>query len=107
MTRCRYRCARTTTEDDRGPADRPNGVPSSSGIPQAITDLTLIVGFNDLDAVRRRLEENPGQIAGMILEPIMMNAGIIKPDPGYLAGLKELLARPRRAAHLRRGEDRA
>jgi glutamate-1-semialdehyde 2,1-aminomutase len=78
-------------EDDRGPAERPNSSPASSGIPSAITDLTLIVGFNDLDAVRRRLDENPGQIAGMILEPIMMNAGIIRPEPGYLAGLKELL----------------
>jgi len=78
-------------DDDRGPADHPNSVPSSAGIPKAITDLTLIVGFNDLDAVRRRLAEYPGQIAGMILEPIMMNAGIIKPEPGYLAGLKELL----------------
>jgi glutamate-1-semialdehyde 2,1-aminomutase len=78
-------------EDDRGPAGAPHGVQSSSGIPRAITDLTLIVGFNDLAAVKRRLEDNPGKIAGMILEPIMMNAGIIKPDPGYLAGLKELL----------------
>jgi len=78
-------------EDDRGPASAPNSVPASSGIPAAITDLTLIVGFNDLDAVRARLEEHPGQIAGMILEPIMMNAGIILPEPGYLAGLKELL----------------
>jgi glutamate-1-semialdehyde 2,1-aminomutase len=76
---------------DRGPAARPLGVPSSAGIPQAITDLTLIVGFNDLAAVERRLAENPGQIAGMILEPIMMNAGIIKPEAGYLSGLKELL----------------
>jgi glutamate-1-semialdehyde 2,1-aminomutase len=78
-------------QDDRGPAERPNSVPSSTGIPQAITDLTLIVGFNDLQAVKRRLEESPAGIAGMILEPIMMNAGIILPDPGYLAGLKELL----------------
>jgi glutamate-1-semialdehyde 2,1-aminomutase len=77
--------------DDLGPAARPNSVPSSNGIPQAITDLTLIVGFNDLDAVRARLAEHRGQIAGMILEPIMMNAGIIKPDPGYLSGLKELV----------------
>jgi glutamate-1-semialdehyde 2,1-aminomutase len=77
--------------DDRGPAERPNSVPSSSGIPKAITDLTLVVGFNDLDAVRRRLQENPGEIAGMILEPIMMNAGIILPEPGYLAGLQQLL----------------
>src|SRR5215469_11698114 len=79
--------------DDRGSADRPNSVPSSNGIPTAITDLTLIVSFNDLDAVRARLAENPGEIAGMILEPIMMNAGIIKPEPGYLAGLKDLLHR--------------
>ncbi len=78
-------------EDDLGPAARPNSVPSSTGIPKAITDLTLVVGFNDLDAVRRRLAEYPGQIAGMILEPIMMNAGIIMPEAGYLAGLKELL----------------
>jgi glutamate-1-semialdehyde 2,1-aminomutase len=78
-------------DDDRGPAGRPNSVPSSTGIPKAITDLTLIVGFNDLAAVQRRLAEYPDQIAGMILEPIMMNAGIIKPEPGYLAGLKELL----------------
>ncbi|HXB46737.1 MAG TPA: aminotransferase class III-fold pyridoxal phosphate-dependent enzyme, partial [Streptosporangiaceae bacterium] len=78
-------------EDDRGPIARPHSVPSSTGIPQAITDLTLIVGFNDLEAVRRRLEANPGQIAGMILEPIMMNAGIIMPEPGFLAALKDLL----------------
>jgi glutamate-1-semialdehyde 2,1-aminomutase len=78
-------------DDVLGAADRPNSVPSSSGIPRAITDLTLIVGFNDLDAVQARLAENPGEIAGMILEPIMMNAGIIKPEPGYLDGLKELL----------------
>jgi glutamate-1-semialdehyde 2,1-aminomutase len=77
--------------EDHGPAERPHSVPSSAGIPAALTDLTLIVGFNDLEAVRRRLEENPGRIAGMILEPIMMNAGIIVPEPGYLAGLKDLL----------------
>ncbi|HTZ92333.1 MAG TPA: aspartate aminotransferase family protein [Streptosporangiaceae bacterium] len=80
-----------SADDDRGPAASPHSVPSSSGIPSAITDLTLVVSFNDLDAVRRRLQEHPGQIAGMILEPIMMNAGIIQPEPGYLAGLKDLL----------------
>ncbi len=77
--------------DDAGPADHPRSVPASSGIPSAITDLTLIVGYNDLDAVRRTLEAHRGQVAGMILEPIMMNAGIITPEPGYLAGLADLL----------------
>jgi glutamate-1-semialdehyde 2,1-aminomutase len=76
---------------DLGPEGRPNSIPSSTGIPAAITDLTLIVGFNDLAAVRRRLEENPDRVAGMIVEPIMMNAGIITPEPGYLQGLKDLL----------------
>jgi glutamate-1-semialdehyde 2,1-aminomutase len=78
-------------EDDAGPKERPNSVPSSSGIPRAITSLTLIAQFNDLDSVARLLEKHPGQIAGMIVEPIMMNAGIIAPLPGYLAGLRELL----------------
>ena len=78
-------------EDDRGPVGHPKGVPGGAGIPTAITDLTLVVSFNDLVGVERVLDEHPGQIAGMILEPIMMNAGIIKPESGYLQGLKDLL----------------
>jgi len=78
---------------DAGPADKPYSAPSSTGIPKAITDLTLIATFNDLGSVERLLDEHKDQIAGMILEPVMMNAGIIKPDPGYLAGLKDLLHR--------------
>ena len=77
--------------EDTGPAERPASVPASTGIPRALTDLTLIVGFNDLSAVERVLSEHRGRVAGMILEPIMMNAGIILPEPGYLAGLAELL----------------
>jgi glutamate-1-semialdehyde 2,1-aminomutase len=77
--------------EDVGPAHKPAQVPASTGIPQAIMDLTLVVGFNDLEGVARLLDENPGQVAGMIIEPIMMNAGIIKPEAGYLAGLKDLL----------------
>jgi glutamate-1-semialdehyde 2,1-aminomutase len=77
--------------DEVGPADKPAQVASSTGIPQAIVDLTLVAGFNDLPTVARLLDENPGQVAGMIIEPIMMNAGIILPEPGYLAGLADLL----------------
>ena len=78
-------------EEDAGPRDKPASAPASSGIPRAITDLTLIATFNDLDSVARLLDEHPGQIAGMIIEPVMMNAGIIKPEPGYLQGLGDLL----------------
>ena len=65
--------------------------PASTGIPRAITDLTLIAAFNDLDSVARLLDEHRDQVAGMIIEPVMMNAGIIKPEPGYLEALKALL----------------
>jgi len=77
--------------EEAGPADDPAQAPSSTGIPEAITKLTLIASFNDLDSVRRLLERHPGQVAGMIIEPVMMNAGIIEPEPGFLQGLKDLL----------------
>jgi glutamate-1-semialdehyde 2,1-aminomutase len=77
--------------DEAGPAGKPASAPSSTGIPRAITDLTLVATFNDLDSVARLLDEHPGQVAGMLVEPIMMNAGIIPPRPGYLAALKDLL----------------
>jgi len=77
--------------DQVGPASKPAQSPSSTGIPDAIIKLTLVASFNDLDSVARLLDEHPDGIAGMIIEPIMMNAGIIHPEPGYLAALKDLL----------------
>jgi glutamate-1-semialdehyde 2,1-aminomutase len=79
--------------EDVGPRAHPSRVPGNTGIPAAIMDLIVVVPFNDLDAVERALSEHPGAIAGMILEPVMMNAGIIPPEPGYLQGLKDLLHR--------------
>lgn len=72
-----------------GPVDDPVREPGP-GVPRAISDLVRIVPFNDLAAVERVLAANPGRVAGMILEPMMMNAGIIPPAPGYLAGLRDL-----------------
>jgi glutamate-1-semialdehyde 2,1-aminomutase len=80
-------------DDPIGPPDQPRGVPDNTGIPTAIMDLVTVVPFNDLEAVDRALAEHRGEVAGMILEPIMMNAGIIHPDAGYLAGLRDLLHR--------------
>jgi glutamate-1-semialdehyde 2,1-aminomutase len=77
---------------DLGPIDDPVRAPGA-GIPKVIADLVRIVPFNDLAAVERVLAAHPDRIAGMILEPMMMNAGIIPPAPGYLAGLKELCHR--------------
>lgn len=80
-------------DDEIGPADAPFGVTSNSGIPDGIAGLVTVVPFNDLEAVEAALLRHPDEVAGMIVEPIMMNAGIILPDDGYLAGLAELLHR--------------
>ncbi len=73
-----------------GPREHPNTVPQALGIPDAFAELVEVVPFNDLDAVRRAFAENEGQIAGMFVEPAMMNCGVILPDDGYLQGLKDI-----------------
>jgi glutamate-1-semialdehyde 2,1-aminomutase len=78
--------------DQLGPVDNPWRAPGP-GIPDVFGDLVRIVPFNDLAAVERVFAANAGQIAGMILEPMMMNAGIIPPQPGYLEGLREITRR--------------
>jgi glutamate-1-semialdehyde 2,1-aminomutase len=76
--------------DEIGPIHRPHPVPGATGIPRQITELTLVVPFNDPAAVERRFADNPGEIAGIIVEPIMMNAGIIPPEDGYLESLRDI-----------------
>jgi len=74
-----------------GPREHPVTVPQAWGIPSAFADLVRVVPFNDLAEVERALAEHDGNVAGMIVEPAMMNCGVIFPDPGYLQGLKDLL----------------
>ena len=66
------------------------GHPDSAGIPAAFTQHTVVVPFNDVDAVKATFAANPGQIAGIILEPVPGNAGVYLPAPGYLEFLREL-----------------
>ena len=73
-----------------GPAERPRPVPSSRGTPQSAADLFVPLPWNDLDAVRRALEEQGDEIAAVLTEPVMCNCGVIPPQPGYLQGLREL-----------------
>ena len=77
--------------DKIGDYDHPVSVPQTLGLPADFVNLTKVVPFNDLDALERTLEENKGRVAGMIVEPCMMNAGIVTPDDGYLQGVKDLL----------------
>ena len=66
------------------------GLPECEGIPADFTRHTLVVPFNDANAVRRTIEAHPDQIACLILEPIMGNMGIISPQDGYLNELREI-----------------
>ncbi|MDZ8134502.1 MAG: glutamate-1-semialdehyde 2,1-aminomutase [Nostoc sp. DedQUE04] len=66
------------------------GLPDSPGVPKAATSSTLTAPFNDLEAVKALFEENRDEIAGVILEPVVGNAGFIAPDAGFLEGLREL-----------------
>ncbi len=73
-----------------GPRDHPASVPQTLGLPRAVTELTRVVPFNDLPALERLLDELRGRVAGLIMEPIMMNIGVVAPVPGYLEGVREL-----------------
>jgi glutamate-1-semialdehyde 2,1-aminomutase len=66
------------------------GLPDSPGVPKSTTTSTLTAPYNDLEAVKALFEENRDQIAGLILEPVVGNAGFIPPDAGFLEGLREL-----------------
>ena len=66
------------------------GVPSSPGVPEAVTADTLLAPFNDLQAVAARLEEHPGEVAAVFVEPIAGNMGMVLPEPGFLEGLRQL-----------------
>jgi len=68
------------------------GHPDSAGVPAAFTQHTVVAPFNDVAAVRAAFEANPGQIAGVIVEPVPGNAGLYLPRPGYLEFLREITA---------------
>src|SRR5215831_1977433 len=63
--------------DQMGPADAPASVPQSEGIPGAVVELTTVVPFNDLPAMETAFAAYPGQVAAVIVEPAMMNVGIV------------------------------
>ncbi len=66
------------------------GLPDSPGVPKSVTSSTLTAPFNDLEAVKALFDQNPNEIAGVILEPVVGNAGFISPDAGFLEGLREI-----------------
>jgi glutamate-1-semialdehyde 2,1-aminomutase len=76
-----------------GDPANPTPVISSAGALPATAEYTLVAPFNDLPAMDRLFARHPGEIAAVILEPIMMNIGLAMPDDGYLQGLREITSR--------------
>ena len=76
--------------DKAGPREHPTSVPQTKGLIPGTTDWIVNVPFNDLEAAQQVFAERGDEIAGMIIEPVMTNCGVVLPDPGYLDGLKEV-----------------
>jgi glutamate-1-semialdehyde 2,1-aminomutase len=72
-----------------GPRAHPVSVPQSAGIPRALLELTVVVPFNDPGALDEALSANP-DIGTMIIEPIMLNIGVVPPNDGYLEAVHEI-----------------
>jgi glutamate-1-semialdehyde 2,1-aminomutase len=69
------------------------GIPGSAGVPAETAMHTLALPYNDLGVVEAAFASHEGQVACVILEPVVGNAGTIAPEPGYLAGLREITRR--------------
>lgn len=67
--------------------------PASLGIPRSMAAQTAVVPFNDLAALEELFSDRSEDIACFILEPVMMNIGIVLPRPGYLEGVRRLCTR--------------
>jgi glutamate-1-semialdehyde 2,1-aminomutase len=82
--------------EDIGDREDYASLPYGAGIPKAVADMTVSVPFNDAGAMERRLErlfEEGRAPACVIMEPAMMNLGVVMPEPGYLEAVRELTRR--------------
>jgi glutamate-1-semialdehyde 2,1-aminomutase len=66
------------------------GYPDSAGVPASFTQHTIVLPYNDVDAVKAAFAANKDHIAGIIVEPVPGNAGLYLPKPGYLEALREI-----------------
>ena len=67
-----------------------SGVPDSAGVPKGCTQDTMTAVYNDLNSVKALLEQAPGQVAAVIVEPVAANMGVVPPKKGFLEGLRSL-----------------
>jgi glutamate-1-semialdehyde 2,1-aminomutase len=76
--------------DLAGPREDPVPVPQTKGMIPGAVESIVNVPFNDAEALERAFAKHPGEIAGMIIEPVMTNCGVVLPDPGYLERCKAI-----------------
>ena len=69
------------------------GAPTSPGVPRKAVQHTLLATYNDLSSCERLCETNRNLVAALIVEPVAGNMGVVPPEPGFLAGLRELCDR--------------
>ena len=69
------------------------GIPGSAGVPEEVVSCTLALPFNCVAAVEQAFKKFPGQVACVIVEPVVGNMGCVPPEPGYLQFLREATAR--------------
>ena len=69
------------------------GIPGSAGVPEEFTQFTLALPFNHVDALQQAFKKFKGQIACVIVEPVVGNMGCVPPAPGYLEALREITRR--------------
>ena len=65
-------------------------IASSAGVPEAVANLTIVLPYNDIDAVKAAFEKHGGDIAAVLIEPVAANMGVVPPGDGYLQALREL-----------------
>ncbi len=67
-----------------------HAIAGSAGVPEAVAATAVVLPFNDADAVSEAFTTQPGRIAAVIVEPVVANAGVIAPAPGYLDHLRDV-----------------
>ena len=69
-----------------------HGIPTSAGVPESYASETLVAEYNDLPSVESYFQANPKDIAGVIVEPVAGNMGVVPPLEGFLGGLRRITA---------------
>jgi len=75
-----------------GPADAPHRFLHSAGQVESVLEDLIVLPWNDLDLVEKTINAHKDEVAAVLTEPIMCNASVILPKPGYLEGLRQLTA---------------